>query len=106
AMSASGGTTAGAISFAVTGDSTACSILTSGPDTGKLAITSGTGVCKITATRAGNADYNDVTSAAHAVTVSKANQAALTVDSPSAGTFGDHLAMSASGGTTPGAISF
>jgi MBG domain (YGX type) len=73
-MSASGGSTVGAITFAVTGDSGACSILTSGGDAGKLAITAGMGTCKITATRAGNGNYNDVTSAEHTVTVSKANQ--------------------------------
>jgi hypothetical protein len=71
AMSASGGTTNGAITFNVTSDSDACEILTSGPDAGKLSITDGTGICKITATMAGNANYNDVTSAAHEVALSK-----------------------------------
>jgi hypothetical protein len=72
AMSASGGTTNGAITFNVTSDSDACEILTSGPDAGKLSITDGMGTCKITATMAGNANYNDVTSdPPHPVAVSK-----------------------------------
>ena len=47
------------ISFAVTGDSTACSILTTGPDAGKLSIDAGTGICKITATRPGDASNTE-----------------------------------------------
>jgi hypothetical protein len=96
AMSASGGSTAGAISFAVTGDSDACSILTSGADAGKLAITAGSGTCKITATRAGNGNYNDVTSAAHTVTVSKANQTiSVTTSAPASQVFDTSFTVAA-----------
>src|SRR5215213_25597 len=53
-----------------------------------------------------NASNNSTQSPAPTLTVNKANQAALTVDSPNSGTFGDKLAMSASGGSTTGAITF
>jgi hypothetical protein len=72
AMSASGGTGSGTLSYAVVSGSTACTIATSGPNAGKLEITSGTGTCSITASRAGGDNYNDVTSPAAEVTISKA----------------------------------
>src|SRR5439155_11669266 len=40
------------------------------------------------------------------LTIGKANQAALTVTSPNAGTFGDHLAMAATGGSTAATPTF
>src|SRR5205809_6230362 len=95
-MTASGGSGSGALSLTASGST--CSILVSGPDTGKLAITSGTGDCFVTAHKAADANYNAADSAAHPVTISKAEQATLTVTSPDAGTFGDHLTMTASGG--------
>ena len=70
-MAASGGTTNGAITFNVVAGSDACAIVASGPDQGKLEITDGTGTCEITATRVGNANYNDVTSQPHEVAVNK-----------------------------------
>ena len=76
-MTASGGNGTGALSFDASGS--ACEIPTSGPDAGKLAITSGTGTCKITAHKAGDDNYNPADSAEHTVTVSKANQT-ITVD--------------------------
>src|SRR5215208_2915656 len=97
----SGGTTNGALSFD-TGTSTACQI----DANNKLEITSGTGTCSVTATMAGNANYNSVTSDAHSVTVKKADQAALTITSPDEGTFGDHLPIVTSGGNGTGALSF
>src|SRR5207247_9532958 len=55
-MTASGGSGSGALSFTASGS--ACSILISGPDAGKLAITSGTGDCCVTARLAADPDYN------------------------------------------------
>jgi len=71
---ATGGSGTGALTFATvtTPPSTACSIIASGGDAGKLQITSGTGVCAITATKAADNDFNSITSAAQTVTVSKA----------------------------------
>jgi hypothetical protein len=69
AMTTSGGSGTGAVTFAATG--TACNIPTSGDDAGKLVITSGTGTCSVTATKAGDANYNPATSAPHPVTINK-----------------------------------
>jgi hypothetical protein len=66
-MTASGGTTNEAVTFNVVDGSNACQI----DAYNKLNITSGTGTCKITATKAGNANYNPVTSPEHTVRVEK-----------------------------------
>src|SRR5215203_223726 len=99
-INTSGGSGTGALSFQASGG--ACQI----DNDNKLEITSGTGSCSVTATKAADDNYNSATSAAHSVTVNKANQAALTVTSPNSGTFGEHLAITTSGGTTNGALSF
>jgi hypothetical protein len=65
-ITTSGGSGTGAITFDA-GTSTACSIVS-----GKLHVTSGTGSCSITATKAGDASFNPTTSASHAVTINKA----------------------------------
>jgi lipopolysaccharide export system protein LptA len=69
-MTASGGSGTGAVSFAATG--AACQIPTSGTDAGKLVITSGTGTCSITATKAGDYNYQSATSAPQQVAINKA----------------------------------
>src|SRR5215203_1930950 len=99
-ITTSGGSGTGALSFQASGG--ACQI----DNDNKLEITSGTGSCSVTATKAADDNYTAVTSAAHPVTVNKANQAALTVDSPNSGTFGEHLPIVTSGGTGTGALSF
>jgi hypothetical protein len=96
----SGGSGTGALTFDV-GSSTACSIVS-----GKLKITSGTGSCAVTAHKAGDDNYNSVASGAHAVTVHKANQAALSVTSPSDGTYDQSYDIVTSGGSGTGALSF
>ncbi|HET7488444.1 MAG TPA: MBG domain-containing protein, partial [Acidimicrobiales bacterium] len=72
-MVASGGSGSGAVTFTVDAGSTACSILTTGPDAGKLAVTAGTGTCAITAHKAGDGTYSAADSASHPVTVGKAS---------------------------------
>jgi uncharacterized protein YjbI with pentapeptide repeats len=62
---ASGGSGTGALTFTATG--TACEM-----DADKLAITSGTGSCALTAHRAGDDDYDAASSPPQPVTVSKA----------------------------------
>jgi hypothetical protein len=71
---ASGGSGTGALSFTAAGS--ACE-MGSGADSGKLVITSGTGTCSVTAHKATDTNYNAADSAAHAVTVHKAQ---LTVE--------------------------
>jgi hypothetical protein len=80
-MTASGGTGTGSFSFSATG--TACEIATAGDDAGKLVVTSGSGTCSITATKAGDDDYNDSTSAPHEVTVSPKSVTGSFTTSPS-----------------------
>jgi hypothetical protein len=70
-ITTTGGSGSGALSFDA-GSSSACSIVS-----GKLHVLSGTGTCSITATKAGDADYNPTTSAAFTVSI---NKATLTVD--------------------------
>jgi hypothetical protein len=107
AMTATGGSGTGAVTFEVVAGSTACAILIApDPDAGKLHITSGTGTCTIKATKAADDNYNLTTSADHPVTVNKANQATLTVTAPNSGNFGDKLTMSTSGGSGTGAVTF
>src|SRR5437763_11939768 len=70
-LSTTGGTTNGAVTCSH-GFSTGCSV----PGT-TLSVSDVSGTCSITATMAGNNNYNPVTSAALAVGLSKANQTAL-----------------------------
>ena len=95
-----GGSGTGALTFDLE-SSTACSI-----ESGKLKITSGTGSCGVTAHKAGDENHNPVTSDSHTVTVHKANQAALSVTSPSDGTFDQSYDIVTAGGSGTGALSF
>ena len=65
----SGGSSAGALTFAVVGGS-ACAI----DGDGKVQITSGVGTCSVAATMAGDDNYNSVTSAPFGITPEKASQ--------------------------------
>src|SRR5205085_9133318 len=82
-MSASGGSTSGAVTFTVNSGSTACVI--SG---GLLHITSGTGSCSITAHKAGDSNYNPVDSASSLVSIARANQS-ITFAALANKTYGD-----------------
>src|SRR5204863_534122 len=97
----SGMSSSGAVSFAVT-SGTACSNAA-----GKLHVLTGTGTCKITATKAGDADYLAVDSAEFEVAIHKAAQVALVVTDPTDATFGhaDYSVLT-SGGSSSGAVSF
>src|SRR5439155_13180729 len=54
----------------------------------------------------GDDNYSAADSADHAVTINKAAQATLTVTYPDAGTYGDKLVPTASGGSGTGALTF
>jgi hypothetical protein len=72
-LSVTGGTTGGTVTYNLL--SGPCTILGD-----QLTANSGTGSCTLTATMAGNTNYNDVTSTpANTVNLQKANQAALTL---------------------------
>jgi hypothetical protein len=76
--SASGGSGTGAYSFSA-GSSTACTV---NAVTGAIAVTSGTGTCAITASRAGDTNYNDSAASAPAtVNIHKAPITAAAVTS-------------------------
>jgi len=63
------------------------------------------GDCSVTATMAGNSNYNTVSSLATTVTFAKASQSALSVTTTS-GTYGIDLTLNVSGGTTSGLVSY
>lgn len=99
-LSTSGGTTNAPIVWSA-GSSTACTIDSSGV----VSISAGTGSCSVTATMAGNSNYDSVSSNAFAITVSRASQSTLTVTTTEA-TFGQTLSLGATGGSGTGALSW
>ena len=97
-LSTSGGSGTGAVSYAVSSGS--CSSL------GAILLVGNAGSsCEVIATKAGDDDYNSVSSVATSITTAKATQAALTVTSTSA-TYGRTLALTVSGGSGTGSVSF
>jgi hypothetical protein len=92
APAAAGGSGTGAVSFGV-GASTACAIVASGPDAGKVEITRGTGTCDVTATRAADSNYEQATSPALAVALSKAAQTVTFAQPATPQTFGASFAV-------------
>ena len=101
-LTASGGSGSGALTFGY-GGSTGCTV-TSG---GVLTVTDASGSCDITATKAADTNYNSATSAARTITLAKADQATLVaVATPSSVAYGSTSALSSTGGTGTGAVTF
>lgn len=104
-VSASGGSSGGAISYSVNASSSSiCSLSGANND---VVTGNSPGSCVIDATMAGNTNYNDVNGSV-TITVSQADQAALTI-SPTAGStlaYNDSVTVNATGGTTSGAITY
>jgi len=99
-LSASGGTTNGALTYNLVSGSCAIS-------GNQLTAESGTGSCILTATMAGNDNYKDVTSSSVNVTLAKANQAApVSVVAPSDVTYGASGMATATGGNGTGQYNF
>jgi hypothetical protein len=96
-LAVSGGTTGGSVSYSTTG--AGCSI-TSGA-LSKLSA----GDCSVTATMAGNSNYNAVSSLATTVTFAKASQSGLSITTTS-GTYGIDLTLNVGGGTTAGSVTY
>jgi hypothetical protein len=96
-LSAIGGTTNGTVTYNLV--SGLCAILGN-----QLTANSGTGICTLTATMAGNGNYNDVTSEQVSVTLAKANQAVLTLNAASPLIYNQKETLSVSGGTTAGTV--
>ena len=99
-LSTSGGSGTGAVSYsAVDGTASGCSVTA-----GVLSV-SNAGTCLLTATKAADANYNSVSSPQATVTFAKADQAPLTLTSTS-GTYLSGLALTTSGGSGTGAVSY
>ena len=99
-VTSSGGSGTGTTTYGASG---ACSLEPGGLS---VRITSGNGTCTVTGSNPGDANYNPVTATSSVFTVGKASQAALSITSPTAGTFGDLLDIVTTGGTGDGALTF
>lgn len=100
-LTTTGGSTPGAVSYVVTDGATSCSV--SGATLTALAI----GTCTVTATKAGDANYDAVTGTV-AVTVTRASQGALTLSaSPAASVqVNGSATLSTTGGSGTGAVGY
>ncbi|MCX8529785.1 MAG: fibronectin type III domain-containing protein, partial [Rhodoluna sp.] len=94
-LSASGGSGTGAISYTANG---ACAITS-----GVLTVADVGSSCSVTATRAGDTNYNAVTSATQTITVNQINQDAIIVVSAAHVRYGQQLPLVSAGGSGPGA---
>jgi len=102
-LSVTGGSTSGAVTYTVTSGS--CTI--TGAQLNQLTANSGTGTCMVTATMAGNNNYNPVTSTpANTVTLQLANQTALSLTAASPLTYNQSEPLSVTGGSTRGAVTY
>jgi len=101
ALSTTGGNGTGAITYTA-GGSGGCSVSGS-----TLSVVNASLTCTVTATKAADSNYNSVTSSAITVTLQKANQATLTaVATPGAVTYGNTSALSVSGGSGTGGVTY
>ena len=90
-LSTGGGTTAGAVTYQVdpTGNTAGCSV------SGDIVEYTSAGTCSITATMAGNADYNPVSSAATSFVVDQVTSATALGASPSTSDYGTLVTLTA-----------
>ena len=99
-LSVSGGSGTGALTYA--SDSAGCTIVGT-----TLTADSGTGSCAITATQAADVSYVSAVSSAVTVTLSKADQSALSISvNDSTLAFGETGTLSHSGGSSSGAVTY
>ena len=99
-VSSSGGSGTGNVTFAVSGGVCSRSVAT-------VTMTSGTGTCSVTATKAADPNYFSATSAAVTVAAAKAPQAALTVaGAPASAPFNTTFNVGTAGGSGGGAQTF
>ena len=100
ALTTSGGTGNGAVTWAVTAGASSCSV--SGSTLTALAV----GTCTLTATKASDGNYTAATATVD-VTVTKADQATLTaIATPASVAVGATSALTTSGGTGTGTVSY
>ena len=98
-LTVSGGTTAGAVTYSVAAGTTTCTLISG------VLTPAGAGTCLVTATMAGDAYYNPVSTSQTAVTFAKSAQSTLTLTSTS-GTYGTPLTLAVSGGSGTGSVSY
>ncbi len=96
---ASGGSGTGALSFIASGGG--CSV--TGTTVSVISVGS---PCLLTATMAADSNYNAISSNSFSVTLTKANQNALTVTGPASVTFGTTGTATATGGSGTGSLTF
>ncbi|MCL1807608.1 MAG: S-layer homology domain-containing protein [Oscillospiraceae bacterium] len=99
-LGTTGGTTSGTVTYSSSNTAVA-------EVSGNTVNMVGAGSFTITATMAGNANYEDVSVTSGSFTVGKANQAALTITDPGAKTFGDSaFQLATTGGSGTGAVTY
>ena len=99
-LSVTGGTTNGAVTYALVGG--VCTI--SGA---QLTASSGTGICQVTATMGGNTNYSPVTSAAVTITLAPASQAiTFTTNPPASALYNSTFTVAAMGGASTNPVTF
>ena len=97
---ASGGSGTGALTFSA-GASTGCAVVGT-----TVSVSDASGTCVLTATKAGDTNYNPATSAPFTVTLVKANQAPLTLNAGSPLTYNTAETLTTTGGSGTGAVTF
>src|SRR5207248_3002136 len=71
-----------------------------------VTMTSGTGICTLTASIGATADYNAAPDVVQTVDAQKGAQSALTVNVPTSAVYGQTYTLTTSGGDGTGAVSF
>ena len=100
-ISTSGGSSGGAVTYSVAVGNP-CTI-----SANQLTATSGTGACMVTATMAGNGNYNPVSSTPVTVTLSPAPQTiTFTTRAPSSAAYNSTFTVAATGGASGNAVAF
>ena len=100
-LSVTGGSTSGAVTYSVS--SGPCAV-----NGGRLTANSGTGACLVTATMAGNSNYNSVTSSpANTVTLASVSQTiTFTTNPPPSAAYKSSFTVAATGGASGNAVTF
>ena len=101
ALSSTGGSGTGAVTYSVVTGGSNCSI------TGTTLTGNGIGTCTVTATKAADTNYTSATSAAITITVGQATQSTLTASAtPASIAYNATSALSSTGGSGTGAVTY
>jgi len=97
-LTTSGGSGTGAVTYSTTGT---CSVSGS-----SLTVGDAGSACTVTATKAADTNYLAESSTAQTVTITRANQSALSISSASSVAFGGTIALATSGGSGTGSVTY